>query len=131
MKLDPQITGTPAELTAMTVIIHERDRQKTEEKWSPEHDDGHVDGSLWQAAFFYASLATTKNAAWAYSNFKRWPWSPECFKPWKKGSTEIDRERCLVKAGALIIAEQERLERALQKVLTRLSELQSQKTNVP
>lgn len=130
MKPDEQITRTPAELTSMTMIIHERERQKTDELWTPEHDDQHQDGGLWQAAYFYTNTAI-KTPIWAYLNFKRWPWGPEFFKPWRKNgfgnyTTEIDQERCLIKAGALIIAEQERLERALQKVVAKLAEVQAQ-----
>lgn len=122
----------PTDLQQAERDIHEeRIRQVNSEKWTAEHDDGHVDGSLWRAAFFYANVATAKNPVWPFSNFKGWPWSPEWFKPWKKNSTAIDRERCLVKAGALILAEQARLNRALDKVVTTLAELQSQKTDVP
>lgn len=38
---------------------------------------------------------------------KHWPWGPEAYKP-----TPEDRERELVKAGALVVAELERLKRA-------------------
>ncbi len=117
-------------------IVAERQRQVSEEKWTPEHDDQHVDGSLWRAAFFYANMATAKYPTWAYINFRSWPWSPEWFKPWKKNpdgttSTAVDPERCLIKAGALILAEQERLVRSLQKVIDKLAEVQNQKSNVP
>lgn len=114
-------------------IAAERERQLTVEKYDTDHDDQHQDGSLWQAAYFYATTAV-KPPIWPLMYFKRWPWGPEFFKPWKKDAagdytTEIDKERCLVKAGALILAEQSRLARALEKVITKLAELQSQKTN--
>jgi len=137
MKPDPQTTGTPEELYAMAAITHERERQQpvavgdpTHEQWDHQHDDGHMKGELWRAALFYANTATKPNI-WPFTRFHvEWPWSPEWFKPWKKDAagnytTEIDKERCLVKAGALIIAEQERLERALQKVVSKLAEIQT------
>jgi len=118
----------------MNRINDERDAHKTREDWSDEHDDAHLKGELWRAALFYTNVAL-KSPTWVYTRFHiDWPWDPCWFKPWKKDSagnytTEIDKERCLVKAGALIIAEQERLERALQKVVTKLAEIQTQKTN--
>lgn len=116
-------------------IAAERERQLAVEKYDTDHDDQHQDGSLWQAAYFYATTAV-KPPIWPLMYFKRWPWGPEFFKPWKKDAagdytTEVDKERCLVKAGALILAEQARLQRALEKVITKLAEVQNQKDNVP
>lgn len=122
------VSGLPEELDAMADITHERERQINQEGWDAEHDDAHLKGELWRAAYFYTSVAT-KGQHWPYTFFQSWPWDPSWFKPWKKDSNEIDRERCLIKAGALIIAEQERLERALQKVVGKLAEIQTQKTN--
>lgn len=118
---------------AALTIASERGRQVEEEKWDHAHDDAHTDGSLWRAAYFYTQVAL-KPAIWAYLNFKQWPWGPEWFKPWKKNgfgnyTTEIDQERCLVKAGALILAEQSRLNSALEKVTLKLAEIQYQKSN--
>jgi hypothetical protein len=120
---------------ATAAIDYERERQVNDENWSEEHDDQHQDGSLWRAAHFYATTAT-KTPIWGYMNFKQWPWGPEFFKPWKKNgfgnyTTEIDAERCLIKAGALILAEQDRLDRALQKVINKLAEVQSQRAEAP
>lgn len=115
---------------AVVAIDTERDRQVNDEKWDEEHDDQHQDGSIWRAAYFYVNAAI-KAPIWAYLNFKAWPWGPEFFKPWKKNgfgnyTTEIDQERCLIKAGALILAEQDRLNRALEKVINKLAEVQQQ-----
>jgi len=119
-------------MVAMTTIIHEREAHTTREGWTAEHDDQHADGELWKAAHFYVNTALN-SPVWAYTNFRtKWPWDPEWFKPWKKDpagnyTAEIDKERCLIKSGALILAEQERLERALQKVVQKLAEVQQTK----
>ncbi|RWO57266.1 Lar family restriction alleviation protein [Mesorhizobium sp.] len=99
---------------AIADIAAERQRQITSEGWSPEHDDQHDKGELAEAASCYAR--GSDRVTWMQSDpeFPRhkvmtgriiWPWSPEWWKP-------TDRRRNLVKAGALIIAEIERLDRA-------------------
>ncbi|MBP1873508.1 hypothetical protein J2Z19_003223 [Ensifer adhaerens] len=75
-------------------VLAERDRQKAVEGWSTAHDDQHVDHELSRAA-----------ASYAIGNVAYWPWSLAWWKP-------CDRRRNLVKAGALIIAEIERIDRA-------------------
>lgn len=81
-------------------VLAERQRQISAEGWTPEHDDEHDVGELSQAAAFYAMYGLS---------FERgrvvWPWDESWLKP---GS----RRRNLVKAGALILAEIERLDRA-------------------
>jgi hypothetical protein len=97
-------------------VLMERDRQVASEGWTAEHDDEHKDGEIAAAAATYAFAAS-------FSEFRRkritginsitnsialremWPWAE---KWWKS----TDRRRDLVKAGALIIAEIERLDRA-------------------
>ncbi len=85
-------------------VIDERARQKTVEGWDEKHDDEQeVDGALATAAACYA---------WAASCHPHhpdavpieWPWDVKWWKP-------KDRRRDLVRAGALIIAEIERLDR--------------------
>lgn len=83
------------------LIAAERERQVSEEGWSPEHDDDHADGSLRRAAICYARLEL--GGGWDVPN--DWPWEPESWKP-------RDDITCLVKAGALIAAEIDRLQRA-------------------
>jgi hypothetical protein len=78
-------------------LMAERRRQVTEEGWSAEHDDAHQTGELAQAAATYA-LFDNKLAPFI------WPWAPEWWKP-------KDRRNNLVRAGALILAEIERLDR--------------------
>ncbi|MDI3943768.1 hypothetical protein QK430_27310 [Pseudomonas aeruginosa] len=80
----------------------ERRRQVTAEGWTPEHDDEHNGGELADAAACYALWAGGINPG----NWREfWPWAPE----WLKHS---EPRRMLVKAGALILAEIERLDRA-------------------
>lgn len=92
--------------SAVQDVVAERQRQVSAEGWTPEHDDEHADGSMADAAGCYALHAhdTAKDGA---KNFVPawWPWEPEWYK---RSSPRGD----LVKAGALILAEIERLDRA-------------------
>lgn len=82
-------------------VLAERQRQISAEGWTPEQDDKYGNGAMSDAAGCYALHAfdvTGEPPAW-------WPWSNEW---WKPGSPR----RNLEKAGALILAEIERLDRA-------------------
>lgn len=83
---------------ALRDVAAERLRQISKEGWSHEHDDGHPDGELEQAAACY-SIGT-----YVIGGQLVWPWE---MKWWKPG----ERRRMLVKAGALILAAIERLDR--------------------
>ena len=87
---------------ALEDIAAERQRQISAEGWTPEHDDEHDDGELAMAAACYAEASVFGNAMEQCPS--SWPWSPEWWKP-------SDPRRNLVKAGALIVAEIERLDR--------------------
>lgn len=80
-------------------VLAERRRQVEQEGWTTSHDDQHTDGSLAQAAACYAW-------PWhrSYEPPLLWPWALHWWKP-------KDRRSDLVRAGALIIAEIERLDR--------------------
>jgi hypothetical protein len=101
-----------ATLAAMDVLA-ERSRQVSAEGWTPEHDDAHSDGSLARAAGVYALFADSRPGSFFAENSDTigagtplfWPWAPTWWKP-------TDRRRNLIKAGALILAEIERLDRA-------------------
>lgn len=82
-------------------VLAERRRQIEAEGWTPEHDDAHDKGELAAAASCYAFSAVKSPY---HLNNQIWPWSSEWWKP-------ADSRRNLVKAGALIIAEIERLDR--------------------
>lgn len=83
-------------------VLAERQRQITAEGWTLEHDDAHTKRELAAAATCYASVYPL---AASY-----WPWDLEWWKP-------TDHRRNLVKAGALILAEIERLDRAASPVV--------------
>ncbi len=85
-------------------VLSERERQKSAEGWTPEHDDAHSDGDLAKAAACYAAPRFHTNTELKVGPIG-WPWSWEWWKP-------KDRRRDLVRAGALILAEIERLDRA-------------------
>ena len=92
---------------AASDVLAERQRQVEVEGWSAAHDDGHSSGELALAAAAYAQFAAKTDRQRAAGSLNRanwWPWSPDWWKP-------SDRRRDLVKAGALILAEIERLDR--------------------
>jgi hypothetical protein len=89
------------------LIAAERERQVSKEGWTPEHDDAHEMGELAAAAIAYASPFESIKARSLICEehvCEVWPWDPEAFKPG-------DRIRDLTKAGALIAAEIDRLQR--------------------
>lgn len=89
-----------AEPAAWRAVLAERRRQVEAEGWTPEHDDQHTDGEMADAAALYASLRVRH-----ITGFATWPWDAKWWKP-------KDRRSDLVRAGALILAEIERLDRA-------------------
>lgn len=103
-----------AELTeAASDVLAERKRQISAEGWTIEHDDDHDDGALSAAASTYALAASDRlnpvRRGIEFGGGRRgpstWPWSRDS---WKYGTPR----RMLVKAGALVLAEIERLDRA-------------------
>lgn len=84
-------------------VLAERQRQQLAEGWTTEHDDDHSCGEMALAASSYAQYAHRKPIAPAIPF--NWPWEPEWFK-------QQGPRRDLVKAGALILAEIERIDRA-------------------
>lgn len=82
---------------AVGLIAAERRSQIVEKGYTPEHDDRHGAGEFARAAEAYLRGDS-------FSGRTSWPWNPESFKP----STRV---RDLVKAGALIAAEIDRLQR--------------------
>jgi hypothetical protein len=94
-------------------ITAERQRQVTAEGWTAAHDDTHAQSEMTAAACCYAALArrqadgVIKSAAKDIMAPSGWPWDWEWWKP------SDDPIRNLVKAGALIAADIDRLQRAL------------------
>ena len=108
--------------TGSELIADERARQISDEGWTPEHDAQHRTGNLVRAAICYAApiriLEYTKNEALPLRD----PWPKSWDKRWDKRArnqfgalydnealAEEGRIRNLVKAGALIAAEIDRL----------------------
>ncbi|WP_185185474.1 ead/Ea22-like family protein [Klebsiella variicola] len=98
-----------AELESRTVtaaaaaVLAERKRQVAAEGWTSGHDDEYEHGELADAAGCYALSSELFDCAGEPP--RPWPWPDEWWKP-------TNRRRDLVKAGALILAEIERLDRA-------------------
>lgn len=105
-------------LPGAQAIAAERHRQIDAEGWTPEHDDQHAQGELLLAALAYGVEAAPADNEFVTPDGSRfiggpagsmpawWPWEPGAWKP-----TE-DARGNLVKAGALIAAELDRLARA-------------------
>ncbi|MFA9288248.1 hypothetical protein ACCQ08_26055, partial [Comamonas sp. SY3] len=98
----PQAQPADALTRAALDVLAERARQIGKEGYVPEADDSYVDAELAAAAATYALLATGADG-WRVDD--HWPWAQDSLK---KG----DARRMLEKAGALILAEMERLDRA-------------------
>lgn len=86
---------------AVQEVLAERQRQIDVEGWTPEQDDRYTTGELADAAANYAAFAGQQRK-YPYTGW--WPWADSWWKP-------TTRRRDLVKAGALILAELERLDR--------------------
>ena len=119
-------------LLGVSLIEEERARQIEKEGWSAEHDDGHTKGELAMAACCYAQperlykMSSTKDGVYFHD---AWPFEPvnlsrSCFNwdkrrqfiggnhpMWPDQLSDEQRLDLLVKAGALIAAEIDRLKR--------------------
>lgn len=88
--------------TGVQLIVNERRRQIDEEHWSASHDANHYPSdALADAAACYALARKRKDG----DPVRYWPWDLRYWKP-----TANDRVRELVKAGALIAAEIDRIQ---------------------
>lgn len=83
-------------------VLAERARQISAEGWTPEHDNEHRDNELSRAAACYAIGSVSVSGI---DGMSVWPWHGIWWKP-------ADERGNLIKAGALILAEIERLDRA-------------------
>ncbi len=94
--------------TGAELIAAERRRQVDVEGWTPEHDVEHYEDDLALAAACYALPPLPVGRGYGEDRPPfMWPWSARWWKP-----TPHDRVRELVKAGALIAAEIDRLQAA-------------------
>lgn len=89
------------------LIAAERLRQVEAEGWTPEHDHSHFVGTplLAAARGYLAVPGTVDRPSDPAVSPLGWPWAGRYWKP-----TPDDRVRELVKAGALIAAEIDRLQ---------------------
>lgn len=87
-------------------VFAERQRQVKDKGHTPERDDQYTSGQLADAASAYAAWAFTLNLPQieCKSIPAMWPWPQETWKP-------QSQRQMLIKAGALILAEIERLDR--------------------
>lgn len=93
-----QVVKSPS--NAVQSVIAERQRHQSAEGWTPEHDDQYSKSQL-----LWASSCYVLNAIHPFNRIPfYWPWTPEWWKP-------TNPRRDLVKAGALILAEIERIDR--------------------
>lgn len=99
-------------MTAIELIAAERQRQITEEDWTPEHDrNENPNGELACAAACYAIPSHMREV---FHFILAWPWREGgalkdiIYVGWKPSPD--DRKRELIKAAALIVAEIDRLE---------------------
>jgi len=81
-------------MNAIELILQERNRQLSELGYTPAHDDEHRHGEIARAAADYAQ-----------------PGQIQVLGSWAIGKEKDSRVTQLVKAGALIVAEIERLQR--------------------
>ena len=93
----------------VSLIAMERQRQIEKESFTVEHDDMHPDGDLEHAAACYIQANEYTDPALAPLNGDLWPWEGKWWKP------SSDPIRNLVKAGALIAAEIDRIQRVAAK----------------
>ena len=92
-------------MTGVELIHAERQRQITSEGWTAAHDDEHAEGDLIRAAICYADNARPWKYRFGVARITVWPWDIK----WMKLTGGPIRN--LVKAGALIAAEIDRIQR--------------------
>jgi hypothetical protein len=99
------VTGSTLDIPGAELIVAERIRQVVIEGYSPDADLRYTRGELLTAAWCYLTEAMEHghDDVCASQAPPEWPWSSEEWKP------SMDRARNLVKAGALIAAELDRL----------------------
>ena len=101
------LSGATETPRAWLDVMGERVRQITAEGWTADHDDAHNLGQMAGAALCYLA-EDIPHWARQQAHGCYWPWDAGWWKPG-------DHRRNLVKAGALILAEIERLDRAADK----------------
>lgn len=99
-------------MTGVELIAEERKRQIDIERWTAQHDDGHTLAQIALAGLSYVSVAASQvrlgEGCLIHKLPVYWPWDDMWWKP------SNDPVRNLTKAGALIAAEIDRLQRKQQ-----------------
>jgi len=101
----------PLRMSGSQMIDNERTRQIESEGWTAAHDDEHTECQLLDAAICYAGMSGSlvmdpdSGSEARIGLMEVWPWEPSWWKP------SNDPIRNLVKAGALIAAEIDRMQR--------------------
>lgn len=122
--------GSMVDKSGAVAIIEERIRQIEKEGWTPEHDDEHGDGALALAAICYAAPCRVFVMDDRYVNQVTyrdpWPWEAKWDKRYSMGErrgnlgnslpdgktlSDDERVNLLIKAGALVAAEIDRIKR--------------------
>jgi hypothetical protein len=106
---DSALLNMCAHKNGVGLIAAERKRQLDQEGWTTTHDDEHDAGELASAAACYAVEAACKlhpydGIGTEGKTLPWWPWAQDHWKP-------KDPARDLVRAGALIAAEIDKLQR--------------------
>lgn len=100
-----ELEALAVQTNATRDVLAERQRQKDREGWTADHDDKYQGEQMRWAAASYTLYSDPENLP------AMWPWAPKWWKP-------VDRRRNLVKAGALLLAEIERMDRACFPIVT-------------
>lgn len=102
-------------MDGVETIAAERKRQIEEEGWTAKHDDSHDRETMAMAAACYA----TPEPLYVKRSYQRgdayvdpWPWDDRWDKRPGADCSSKERIRALAKAGALIAAEIDRIQRA-------------------
>jgi hypothetical protein len=114
-KIEAELAGSKRQLDVMQIFpangigafARERMRQVNVEGFTAEHDDAqHARGDMVDAALCYIYAAINIGHPAFVEPPKEWPWQKEWWKP------SEDRQRNLEKAGAILAAEWDRIQRA-------------------
>ena len=84
----------------MELFREELLRQRGEKGYTPDHDEHHVIGELSAASYAYEAYGDERNPP------NLWPWRVDDWRP--KGTREN-----LIRAGALLLAERDRIDARL------------------
>lgn len=98
-----EINAGKAYTPGVQIVLAERRRQIRFEGFDAERDDGYQNGELGRAALLYERAPEDRKLVNGIPEC--WPWPAEWWKP------STDRVRDLAKAGALYMAESDRLRR--------------------